>query len=83
MAMTNVLKRIGWLEQTSVHGLRSTFRDWVGEKTRYPERMAEVALAHQLNDKVQAAYFRADLMEQRREMMTEWSDFLGSEPDKT
>lgn len=77
MAMTNVLKRTDWLERTSVHGLRSTFRDWVGEKTRYPERMAEVALAHQLTDKVQAAYFRADLMEQRREMMNEWAAFLG------
>lgn len=77
MAMTNVLKRTGWLERTSVHGLRSTFRDWVGEKTRYRERMAEVALAHQLTDKVQAAYFRADLMEQRREMMKEWALFLG------
>ncbi|MFN2329631.1 MAG: tyrosine-type recombinase/integrase, partial [Chromatocurvus sp.] len=54
MAMTNVLKRIGWLDHTTVHGLRSTFRDWAGEKTRYPERMAEVALAHQLTDKVQA-----------------------------
>jgi len=76
MAMTNVLKRIGWLDRTSVHGLRSSFRDWVGEKTRYPERMAEVALAHQLTDKVQAAYFRADLMEQRREMMKDWAAFL-------
>ena len=76
MAMTNVLKRIGWLDQTSVHGLRSTFRDWAGEKTRYPERMAEVALAHQLTDKVQSAYFRADLMEKRREMMNRWATFL-------
>lgn len=76
MAMTNVLKRIGWLDRTSVHGLRSTFRDWAGEKTRYPERMAEVALAHQLTDKVQAAYFRADLMERRREMMSLWATFL-------
>lgn len=76
MAMTNVLKRCGWLEHTTVHGLRSTFRDWAGEKTRYPERMAEVALAHQLTDKVQAAYFRAELFEQRREMMNKWADFL-------
>ena len=83
IAMTSVLKRTGWLERTSVHGLRSTFRDWVGEKTRYPERMAEVALAHQLTDKVQAAYFRADLMEQRREMMKEWSAFLGCESGNT
>lgn len=76
MAMNNVLKRSGWLEQTTVHGLRSTFRDWAGEKTSYPERMAEVALAHQLTDKVQAAYFRADLFEQRRGMMSEWAGFL-------
>jgi integrase len=78
MAMTNVLKRLGWLEKTTVHGLRSTFRDWIAEQTHYPERMAEVALAHQLSDKVQAAYFRADLMEQRRAMMDEWAGFLGA-----
>ena len=76
MAMTNVLKRICWLEQTTVHGLRSTFRDWAGEETRYPERMAEVALAHQLTDKVQVAYFRAELFEQRREMINTWAGFL-------
>jgi integrase len=79
MAMTNVRKRLNWLERTTVHGLRSTFRDWVGETTSYPERMAEVALAHQLTDKVQAAYFRADLMEQRREMMSEWAAYLCGE----
>jgi integrase len=82
MAMTNVLKRIGWLDRTTVHGLRSTFRDWVAERTGYADRLAEVALAHQLSDKVQAAYNRSDMMEKRREMMSAWAQFLESKPGK-
>ena len=80
MSMTNVLKRSGWLDKTTVHGLRSTFRDWVGECTNYPDRLAEVALAHQLSDAVQAAYFRADMMEKRRDMMSAWAQFLEKQP---
>jgi integrase len=82
MAMTNALKRAGWLERTTVHGLRSTFRDWAGERTSYPERLAEVALAHQLTDKAQKAYWRGDLMEQRRQMMEAWSKYLAQKPAK-
>lgn len=76
MAMTNVLKRSGWLRRTTVHGLRSTFRDWVSERTNYPDRLAEVALAHQLSDRVQAAYNRTDQLEKRRDMMEAWAHFL-------
>jgi integrase len=82
MAMTNALKRAGWLDRTTVHGLRSTFRDWAGERTSYPERLAEVALAHQLTDKAQKAYWRGDLMEQRRQMMDAWAKYLAQKPGK-
>lgn len=82
MAMSNVLKRTSWLDKTTVHGLRSTFRDWVSDCTNYPDRLAEVALAHQLSDRVQAAYNRTDQLEKRREMMASWSQHLFSEKGK-
>lgn len=58
------------------HGLRSTFRDWVAERTTYPSEMAEVALAHRITNAVEAAYRRGDMVEKRRGMMETWSDFL-------
>ncbi|NEV01001.1 tyrosine-type recombinase/integrase [Bradyrhizobium uaiense] len=58
------------------HGLRSTFRDWAGEKTTYPNEMAELALAHTVGDKVEAAYRRGDMIEKRRHMMQDWANFL-------
>lgn len=82
MAMTNVLKRIDWLDRTTVHGLRSTFRDWVADCTTFPDRLAEVALAHQLADRVQAAYNRTDMMDKRRGMMEAWAQFLEAKPGK-
>lgn len=80
MAMMNTLKRSVWLERTTVHGLRSTFRDWVADCTNYPDRLAEVALAHQLSDRVQAAYHRSDMMKKRRGMMEAWARFLTVSP---
>ncbi|MES2844872.1 MAG: integrase arm-type DNA-binding domain-containing protein [Pseudomonadota bacterium] len=58
------------------HGLRSTFRDWVAERTQYPGEMAEVALAHHISSAVEAAYRRGDMIEKRRAMMGAWSNFL-------
>jgi integrase len=58
------------------HGLRSTFRDWAAERTQYPGDMAEVALAHRINNVVEAAYRRGDMIEKRRRMMADWADFL-------
>lgn len=63
------------------HGLRSTFRTWVGERTNYDGDMAEIALAHKVGSKVQQAYDRSDQLEKRRTMMSDWSDFLRSEPN--
>lgn len=58
------------------HGLRSTFRDWVAERTDFPGEMAEVALAHKVGNAVEAAYRRGDMVEKRRAMMTAWTNFL-------
>ena len=71
----------GYLDRVSKrpavpHGLRSTFRDWVAERTQYPGDMAEVALAHRISSAVEAAYRRGDMIEKRRRMMADWSDFL-------
>jgi len=60
------------------HGLRSTFRDWVAERTTYPGEMAEVALAHRISNAVEAAYRRGDMIEKRRRMMSDWADFLSA-----
>jgi integrase len=58
------------------HGLRSTFRDWIAERTQYPGDMAEVALAHRITSAVEAAYRRGDMIEKRRRMMADWAAFL-------
>lgn len=59
------------------HGFRSSFRDWAAEKTGYHRDVIESALAHQVANKVEAAYLRTDLLEKRRELMQEWADYLG------
>ena len=60
----------------TVHGFRSTFRDWAAEVSHYPREVAESALAHTLTNKVEAAYQRGDLLKKRREMMQEWADYM-------
>lgn len=76
MSLTAVLKRMERADLT-MHGFRSTFRDWAAEQTNYPHEMAEMALAHTVGDKVEAAYRRGDMLEKRREMMQEWSAHCG------
>jgi integrase len=76
MAITQVMRRMGL---TAVpHGLRSTFRDWVAEKTSYPRDLAEKALAHTLTDAVEAAYQRGDMFQKRQKMMESWGQFLAT-----
>lgn len=60
----------------TVHGFRSSFREWAAEQTNFPAAVCELALAHVNKDKVEAAYQRSDLFERRRELMSEWSAFL-------
>ena len=79
MSLTAVLRRMG-LGDITVHGFRSTFRDWAAEVTNYPSDMAEMALAHTVGDKVEAAYRRGDMLEKRRQMMADWADHCGSPP---
>jgi integrase len=57
------------------HGFRSTFRDWIAEKTDYPNHVAEMALAHTIGNKVEAAFRRGDLFDKRREMTNAWAGF--------
>ena len=75
MAMAAVLRRMRRADLT-VHGFRSTFRDWCAEQTAHPREVAEAALAHTLRDKVEAAYRRGDLFERRAALMAEWAAFL-------
>jgi len=78
MAMTKVLRRMN--VSVTAHGFRSTFRDWVSERTSYPGDMAEMALAHAIGSKVEAAYRRGDMFERRRKMMDDWARFLARSP---
>ena len=64
------------------HGLRSTFRDWVSERTSFAGEMAEVALAHRISNAVEAAYRRGDMIEKRRGMMSSWADFIAGRKDR-
>jgi hypothetical protein len=59
----------------TVHGFRSSFRDWVAEETEVPREIAEAALAHTLENKVEAAYRRTDFLAKRRTLMTSWADY--------
>jgi integrase len=76
MTLTAVLRRMARGDITA-HGFRSTFRDWCSERTNYPRDVAEMALAHAIGDKVEAAYRRGDLFEKRRLMMRDWGRFSG------
>lgn len=73
MLMLKHLKDMGL--QITVHGFRSTFRDWVSEITEYSSELAEMALAHVIKNKVEAAYRRGDLFERRRNLMQDWCNF--------
>ena len=77
MALSMLLRRMG-VSDATVHGFRSTFRDWVGEKTTHDHRTAEAALAHKLPDRVAAAYARSDLYEKRFIMMNDWATHCAS-----
>ena len=58
------------------HGFRSSFRDWAAERTSFPTAVVESALAHRVSNRVEAAYFRSDLLEKRRELIKQWAEFL-------
>jgi integrase len=79
MAMTDILQNMGRRDIT-VHGFRSTFRDWAAERTNFPREVVEMALAHAIENKVEAAYRRGDLFEKRCLLMEEWAKFCSTVP---
>jgi integrase len=74
MAMLMTLRRMGRGELTA-HGFRSSFRDWAAERTAFPAEVAEMALAHVVGNKVEAAYRRGDMFEKRRQLADAWAKF--------
>lgn len=86
MAMLIVLRRMQ-RDDLTVHGFRSTFRDWAAERTDYPSEMAEIALAHTVGSAVENAYRRSDLFERRRALMQDWTNWctinqVGTKPSR-
>jgi len=75
MAMDAVLRRMGMKEEATVHGFRSTFRDWVEEATSFPPQLAEAALAHITGDEAERAYRRGDVLMKRRRLMEAWDRY--------
>ena len=74
MAFLMLLRRVGRGDLT-VHGFRSTFSDWCSERTNFAAEVREMALAHSVSDKVEAAYRRGDLFQKRRQLAEAWSKF--------
>jgi integrase len=93
MAMLAVIKRMNeyqeiaerpkWMDprqgkEVVPHGFRSSFRDWAAETTNHPPDVVEMALAHAVGDKVEAAYRRGDLFEKRRRLMADWAKYCAA-----
>jgi integrase len=77
--MTQVLRRMGRTD-VSVHGFRSTFRDWAAEQTNFPREVAELALAHRVGDKTELAYRRGDGLRKRYALAEAWSRYCATPP---
>ena len=75
MSMLMLLRRMQ-VEGVTVHGFRSTFRDWASEIASAPREVAEMSLAHTVGSNVERAYARSDLLDKRRALMERWSDFV-------
>jgi integrase len=79
MAFLMLLRRME-RDDLTAHGFRSSFRDWASERTGFPAEVAEMALAHAVGDKVEAAYRRGDLFDKRRRLMDAWANFCAKPP---
>jgi integrase len=77
MALLMLLRRMG-CDSVTVHGFRSTFRDWAAERTNFSRDVAEMALAHTVSNAVEAAYRRGDLFDKRRKLMELWAEFCAA-----
>jgi integrase len=73
-----ILRRMGRNDLT-VHGFRSTFRDWAAERTSFPREMAEMALAHSVGSAVEQAYRRSDMFDKRRKLMDAWAEYCSAQ----
>lgn len=76
--MKECLRRMG--REETIHGFRSSFRDWAGDETMHPRELIEVALAHVPGDKSESAYWRSDVMEKRRALMNDWAKWCATKP---
>jgi integrase len=80
MAFLMAMRRMG--VDATAHGFRSAFRDWASERTNFPNEVCELALAHSIKSKVEAAYRRGDQLEKRRALMEAWAAFTASSSGK-
>ena len=78
MAMDMLLRRMN--VDVTVHGFRSSFRDWAGNETSFPREVVETALAHVIGDKAEQAYRRSDALEKRRKLMQAWASYCTAAP---
>lgn len=78
MAMEMVLRRMN-IQDATVHGFRSSFRDWAGNVSNFPREVVETALAHVIGDKAEQAYRRSDALEKRRKLMEAWANYCASQ----
>ncbi len=81
MTMTSVLRRME--RKVTVHGFRSSFKTWASEATNHPTEVVEMALAHTVGTKIEAAYQRSDLLEKRRRLMDDWGRFCETRPERS
>ncbi len=80
MTLMKVLRSTGLAERATVHGFRSSFKNWTLEQTDTPWAVSEAALAHTLGNSTEQAYARSDLFERRRALMQLWADYVTGEP---
>ena len=74
MTLSKLVKELGF--DADVHGFRTSFKTWAQEKTGFANEVSEMALAHTIKNKAEAAYARSDLIEKRKEMMEQWAEYL-------
>jgi integrase len=83
-AMDRLLERMGYKDgRATVHGFRSSFKEWARHRTTYADELSELALSHVNDDKTRAAYARSELLEPRRPLMARWAKYCESDPVKT
>ena len=82
MTLIKLLRNLGFADRTTVHGFRSSFRDWAAECTSAPHAIMELSLAHVVGNAVEAAYARSTLIEKRRALMAQWATYLEASEER-